>query len=323
MGTFTFVWQWIVMDVIVYLLAVILIVFIVKKEKHPAAILLEFICFVLLNAAVYENFATLMGWYGYGRSLIMIFNVPASVPVMEYIVVYAALRLADAMKIKAWMKPLFVGVFGMLTDFSLDPLAVSQRFATLEGTTGRWTWYPALGDVQIFDIPIYNFTGWILLCGYSTVFLLLGRWFFRKMGEMNWAGFLYPPVSMILALGVMVSPLSSFLLWLGPLFSKGGFSEIVMISLFPGAFAGILLFGWKGRMTGRLSLRQDYVIPVSFAVFHLANLLFTVIGGYWNILILTVPMAAIHLAILWFIWKKGCRFVPLSPVSSANARIEK
>ncbi len=42
---------------------------------------------------MYENFATLMKWYGYGRSLIMIFNVPITVPIVEYLVVYSTLRI--------------------------------------------------------------------------------------------------------------------------------------------------------------------------------------------------------------------------------------
>jgi len=301
MGNFTFVWQWIVMDIVVYLMAVALIIFIVRKEPHPLNRLLEFICFVLLYAAVYENFATLMGWYGYGRSIIMIFNVPASVPVMEYIVVYAALRMADAMKIPFWIKPLFVGIMGLLTDLTLDPLSVSQRFTTMEGTIGRWTWFPAVTDVQIFQIPVYNFSGWILLCGYAGIFLQLGRWFFHKMGEKNWAGILYPPVCMILALGVMVSPLSSFLLWWGPFMNKGSIAEIVSIALFSLSFLVLLIWGWKGKMTRFLSFQNDWIIIVSVSVFHGINLLFTLIGGYWHILPFILPFMAAHLFLIGFL----------------------
>jgi hypothetical protein len=79
-------------------------VFIVRHEKHPVSVILELICFVLLYAAVFENFATLMKWYGYDRSVLMIFNVPASVPVMEFMVVCGGLRLADSMKMPEWCK---------------------------------------------------------------------------------------------------------------------------------------------------------------------------------------------------------------------------
>lgn len=177
-GVFTFVPTWVTQDILVYLLAIVTAVSIIRHEKRPVPLILEFICFVLLYAAVFENFATLMGWYGYGRSLLMILNVPASVPVMEYMVVYGALSLADSMKMPEWCKPVFAGVMGILTDLSLDPLAVSQRFATHEGTIGRWTWFPGAADIQIRNIPGYNFTGWFLLCGFAAAFLVLGRWWY-------------------------------------------------------------------------------------------------------------------------------------------------
>jgi hypothetical protein len=132
LGTFTFVPVWVIQDLIVLLLALVTILFIIRREKNPAAVFLELVCFVLLNAAVFENFATLRGWYGYGRSILMIFNVPLSVPVLEYLVVYASLRMLESMKIKTWCKPFIVGAFGMLADLSLDPLAVRQVFFRLK-----------------------------------------------------------------------------------------------------------------------------------------------------------------------------------------------
>ncbi|MHB8070409.1 MAG: carotenoid biosynthesis protein [Candidatus Cryosericum sp.] len=306
MGTFTFIPTWIVQDIIVYLFAIITVVFIIRHEKQAASVILEFVCFVLLYAAVFENFATLMDWYGYGRSVLMIFNVPASVPVMEYLVVYSGLRLADAMRIPTWCKPIFVGVMGILTDFSLDPLAVSQRFTTREGVIGRWTWYIGGSDIQIHAIPVYNFTGWFLLCGYAAVFLLLGRWWHRKTGYNATVGMVYPPLALLLSLGVLVSPLSSFLLWLAPFFTKGGVTEVIMLCSAFALFIAVMII-WRGRMTTALSLRGDYPILMIFVGLHVCNLLFAVIGGYWDILPITVPFATLHIFLVSFIFRRGCK----------------
>ena len=307
MGVFTLIPTWIIQDVIVYLFAVITLVFVVRHEKQAASVMLEFVCFVLLYAAVFENFATLMGWYGYGRSVLMIFNVPASVPVMEFMVVYGGLRLADSMKMPEWCKPIFVGVMGILTDFSLDPLAVSQRFLTHEGTIGRWTWFPGAADIQVRNIPIYNFTGWFLLCGFAAAFLLLGRWWYRKSGYNTTVGFVYPPLAMLLSLGVLVSPLSSFLLWLGPIFKKGGATEVIMLCFAFALFIVVMII-WRGRMKSGLSLRADYPILMTSVGFHVFNLLFAVIGGYWDILYITVPFAVIHGLLVVYIFRRGVRF---------------
>jgi hypothetical protein len=75
MGTFTIVPAWIIQDVLVLGITVAKALFIVKREEQPGPVLREIVCFVLRYAAVYENFATLMGWHGCGRSIVMVVNV--------------------------------------------------------------------------------------------------------------------------------------------------------------------------------------------------------------------------------------------------------
>ena len=61
MGVFTFIPTWVIQDGIVYLFAIVTTLFIVKHEKHPASVILEFFCFVLLYAAyaMFTGFAKL------------------------------------------------------------------------------------------------------------------------------------------------------------------------------------------------------------------------------------------------------------------------
>lgn len=305
MGMFTFIPVWVIQDVIVIILAVVTVLFIIRKEENPGPVILEFICFVLLNAAVFENFATLMGWYGYGRSVLMLFNVPLSVPILEYLVVYSSLRILGAMKIRTWCKPFIVGVFGMLVDLSLDPLAVRQVFATQERTIGRWTWFYDAGAVNIFRIPVYNFSGWVLLCGYAAAFLLLGRWWFRKSDYSRTVGYLYPVLSMIAALGILVTPLSNFLLWLEPFMKKGSDSEWFMFVFYLVFAAALLAVFWRGRMLRKLSFADDIPIFLVFAVSHAFNIIFALIGGYYEILWLQILTAAAQITLILFIYIRG------------------
>jgi hypothetical protein len=293
MGTFTIVPVWIIQDVLVLGLAVATVLYIMKREEHPTSVLLELICFVFLYAAVYENFATLMGWYGYGRSLVMVFNVPLSVPVVEYLVVWATLRLASRMEMPGWSKPFVAGLSGMLIDFTLDPLAIRQVFSTAEGTVGRWSWFPGPGDVTLYAEPVYNFSGWVLLCGYAAAYLLLGRWWHRRSGFRPLVGYLYPVLAMLLALGTMVSPLSRFLLWLYPFLDKGSVGEWIMLALHVVAPTMLLALVWRGRMKSRLSWCNDWPLPVILVGMPVVNLTFTLAGGYWDVLWLVAASTAL------------------------------
>jgi len=299
MAWFTAVPSWIIQDAIVLVLAALTIGFIVKHEKKPGSVLLEFLCFIFLYAGVYENLATVMGWYGFGRSLVMVFNVPITIPVIEYLFVYTTLRFCKKIKLPTWTVPIFAGAMGVVADLPLDPLAMKQAAQTNEGLIGRWTWFIGPADAAVLEVPIYNFTGWMLLCGYAAAFLLLGRHWYKRSGKKRIVGLLYPPLSMLAGLLTMCSPLSSFLLWLGPWFEKGGWTEYLMLGLcFAALFA--LLIVWRGRMRETLNWREEWAIPVVFGVFHLSVLTFGLIGGHWAVVLFGLPFALMQMGIIVF-----------------------
>jgi len=35
--------------------------------------------------------------------------------------------------------------------------------------------------VNIYNIPVYNFSGWMLILAYATIFILIGRWWFKPL----------------------------------------------------------------------------------------------------------------------------------------------
>jgi hypothetical protein len=289
---------WLLADLLTVAITMTVIVLAVKQTRHPASILLEGFGFVFLYAAVFENFAVVQNWYIYGRSLLMIGDVPLSVPLIEMDVLIVGLWLLEKMQIPTWCKPFVVGLFGMLQDLSLDPVSINQVYTVQGATSGRWTWLVPEGMVNIYKIPVYNFPGWMLIMLYGSTFILLGRAWFKRSGYKPSVGYVYPLLAAILALLAMVSPLSQFLLWMAPIGVKGNNYEWVMLAfhlLFP--FILLAVF-WRGRMKNHVSLKDDFPVFAVFILFHLADILFAITARYTNVLWLVVLASLIHFGLL-------------------------
>lgn len=298
---------WLLADLLTVALSVIVVIFAVRRTRHPASVILECLAFVMLYAGLFENFAVVNGWYVYGRSLLMFGGVPLSVPLLEMDVLILGLWLLEKMKIPDWAKPLVIGLFGMLQDLSLDPYAV-QQVNTVEGvTSGRWTWLLEKGATQMYSIPVYNFPGWMLIMLYGAIYLLIGRGLFKRSGYKTWVGWVYPLAAMLLALITMVTPLSQFLLWLAPLGSKGTDFEWVMFAFHLAVPMLLLLFLWRGKMTGLFIFSADWPLFLVPVLFHLADLFWIIAGGFTNVLWLALLATVVHGALLAWIFAGGNR----------------
>ncbi len=298
---------WLVADVVTLLISVLVMAFILQKARHPVSVLLEGFGFVFLYAGVFENFAVANGWYVYGRSLLMLGDVPLSVPLLEMDVFLVGLWLLQKMDVPDWCKPFILGLFGMLQDFSLDPVAVRQVFTAAGVTSGRWTWLLEPGMANIHAVPVYNFPGWMLIMMYAAIYVLAGRWWFRRSGYRPVVGYVYPLLASVLALVTMVTPLSSFLLWLQPFSTKGSQAEWIMLafhSIFP---ILLLLAFWRGKMRSPLTLRGDFPVFAVAILFHLMDIAAAVAGGFDDVLGLVVATSVAHMALLCLIWYLSAR----------------
>jgi hypothetical protein len=296
---------WFLADLLTLLVTLLVAVFIVRKSKHPVAILLESFAFVFLYASVYENFAVVQGWYVYGHSLQMVGDVPLSVPLLEVDVLVTVLWLLEKMEIPFWCKPFIAGLFGMLQDFSLDPYTVRQVFTVNGMTSGRWTWLLPQEAANIYNVPVYNFPGWMLIMFYATIFILLGRWWYKRSGYKPVVGFVYPFLMIFLALVTMVSPLSQFLLWLAPFFTKGSNGEWIMLGFHLLLPTILLAVFWRGRMKYPVTLKEDLPVFAVIVLFHLSDIIFTVAGGYNEVIWLILLASAVHWVLLGLIYMAG------------------
>ncbi|MFI9380454.1 hypothetical protein [Kutzneria sp. NPDC052558] len=305
MTTFTFVPTWVVQDLVVYVLAAIVIAYIVRREPHPAARAMELCSFTLLYSAVFENAATLAHLYTFGQSLVMVFNVPLSVPVFEAILTYSTLRVLAATRMPTWLKPLTAGLVAIVADFSLDTVAVKD----FHDGVARWTWHTPPGHVMIYDEPVSNFTGWAPLVGYAATFFLLGRWWHRKSGYAKAVGYVYPVAAALAALLCMFSPITSFLLYLTPFFAPGSPAEVVMLAVLLVVPAVLLALFWRGRMSARLSLADDLPIFLVIGGVPVVNLVFCVVIGATQI--------------LWLVTLAGCvLWAALAGVYAAGQKVD-
>jgi hypothetical protein len=298
---------WLLADILTLLISLVVAIFIIQKSKHPIQVFLEGFAFVFLYASIFENFAVVNGWYIYGRSLLMVGDVPLSVPLIEMDVLLMGIWLLEKMDVPNWCKPFIVGLMGMLLDFSLDPVAVNQIF-TVEGvTSGRWTWLLQPGMVNIYGIPVYNFPGWMLIMMYATIFVLLGRAWYKRSGYKPVVGYVYPFLAFVLALIAMVSPLSQFMLWLAPFGTKGSNAEWIMLAfnlIFPAILLGVF---WRGRMKAGVSLKDDYAVFTVFVLFPLSNILFAISGGFSEVLWLVMLSSFLLWGLLGLVYFAGKR----------------
>jgi len=303
-----FPWTWLMQDIIAILLSLFVLAYIVRRNKRPVVLILEAFAFVFLYASIYENAATTIGLYSFGRSLVMIGFVPASIPLIEVCVLITGFWFLNKTSLPDWAKPPIIGLFGMLQDFSLDPLAIRQIYTTTEGISGRWNWLINLTDVNILNVPVYNFSGWMLIMFYGSACLLIGRWWYQKSGYRPVVGYVYPFITMFAALLLMISPLSNMLLWLGPVFQKGDSIEWIMLAFHLLVPTTLLVFMWRGRMTKHFTA-NDLPIFVVPTVLHLSDILFTVIGGYTEILWIVLLASFAHSALLLFIYLRDRQLI--------------
>jgi hypothetical protein len=311
--------SWLIQDIIALALFLFVVAFVIRREQRPFIILLELFAFMFLYASIYENAAIVMGLYSYGRSLVMIGYVPASVPMIEACVLITGFWFLEKTALPAWAKPPVIGLFGMLQDFSLDPLAIRQVYPTADGASGRWNWLinPA-ADANILNIPVFNFPGWMLIMLYGSACLLVGRWWYQKSGYKPGVGYTYPFISMIAALLLMISPLSQLLLWLGPFFQKGAASEWFMLAFHLAVPTLLLAFFWRGRMTERFT-RNDLPVFIFPTALHVSDILFTLLGGYFEILWIVLLASAVQTGLLLFAFLKNRHAAPAGKLAARAA----
>lgn len=317
MGSLTIVPIWMIQDIIVLIIATLMIFYIIDTEERPKVVIMQFISFIFFYAAIFENVAVQMGifgkpgFYAYGHSILMAHNIPLTVPIIEFLIVYSTLRILRTINIPTWTKPFITGLSAMVFDFSLDPVAVKQIYQTAEGVIGRWSYYPVPGEPVIYGEPVMNFTGWIYIGGYWAAFILIGEWWHQKSGYNEKVGYAYPVIASLLSLICLVSPISNFFNYMGPFFDRTSNMQWVMLIALTLISVAVLVLAitkyWDHKALRSWDYKKDFPVMFTFVGFPIVNTFFCILGGFTEILWLVLLAQALLLAAWLWIYKVGKR----------------
>jgi hypothetical protein len=328
MGPLTFVPVWVLQDALMFAVAIWLFVYIARHERHPVSISIEVGAFAVLYGGVYENLATAVGWYGYGRSLLMLFNVPLAVVLFEALVYYAALKLVDRMAVPTWLKPFGAGMLAVVQDFALDPVATHEIYRTAQGVTGHWTFHTPATPVSIYDEPVMNFTSWVFLVGVGAAWMLVGRWWHRRSGYHRAVGVVYPLLAVVAALATLGSPLSRLVLFARVGYDSGPWTRWPIatngqwVTLAAAIVVPLVLFAifWRGDFTAPVRARDDLPLLAVLIGFPLAEVVFAIAGAHWDFLWLVAASAAAMIVLVGGVYRRAATTDAAARVPIAETR---
>jgi hypothetical protein len=130
--------------------------------------LLFFIPLIIYGWILEESAIAIFHRYAYTPGFLVKFlDAPFSIAVGWAAILYSGIIIAEGLSLSRFKTALFVALWGLSIDFSMDALAV--KF-------GYWTWFPP-ADVILpyFNVPVSNFVGWFIILSCFTYFHLYGR----------------------------------------------------------------------------------------------------------------------------------------------------
>jgi len=130
--------------------------------------LIFFIPLVIYGWILEESAIAIFHRYAYTPDLIVKYlDAPVSIAAGWTAILYSGIVIAQGLGLSRFKSALFVALWGLSIDFSMDALAVRFHY---------WTWFPP-ADVVLpyFNVPVSNFVGWFIILLCFTFFHLYGR----------------------------------------------------------------------------------------------------------------------------------------------------
>ncbi len=130
--------------------------------------LLFFIPLIIYGWILEESAIAIFRRYAYTPGfLIKLMDAPFCIAAGWAAILYSGIVITEGLRLSRFKTALFVALWGLSIDFSMDALAV--RF-------GYWTWFPPTDVIlPYFNVPVSNFIGWFIILSCFTYFHLRGR----------------------------------------------------------------------------------------------------------------------------------------------------
>ncbi len=271
------------------LLAATLFIAVLLDLKGKKVRTIEYLGFILYGI-LFENLGVISNVYDYSLHRFLLAGVvPLTIPIFEATIFYIATKFGEETKSPWWVVPFIAAFFGMMQDFTLDPVAVADLHSFGTITEGRWNWRNVY-DGSFFGIPYFNFTGWFSIMFFYTLFVSYGRrWYKNDLKK----AIPYILISAIMGVITIISPLNLFLLFAYPLFPIYGqiVPELVMLIIVGLTTTYIVIKNVKGKFKSKIVV----VVPI---LLHALDVVIALSLGVWNIALTIVLISAIHLIYL-------------------------
>jgi uncharacterized membrane protein len=291
---------WLIAEILVLSLFIVCIVHASRQEQGIIKIL-ELFGFIIY-AAIFENIGVSMKFYDYDlHRMMLIGKVPLEVLMIETVIFYVGLRLAEYLRIPGWGKPIVVGFLSSVQDMTVDPTAIQDVHLFNGVMSGQWNWAFRYAG-SFFGIPFYNFTGWVYIMAMYAITIQVGMGLYKKYKQ-ELVGYLYPFVGIPAALGLQTI-FMGFLMWGAPFFPW--FNRTVELTMLSITYAiGLFVLVRYHKIEKPFDFKKDgpvFFVPI---VLHAFDIIVALVLGLEQAYIPVFAVSAIHIGFLLYVYLKG------------------
>lgn len=249
--------------------------------------LLELLSAAAFGFALEQANQVLYETYEYSRDFALtIDRSPIVIGLTWALIIAGAIRITDALGVRARYAPAVDGVLAIMLDLAFDAVAIRM---------GLWSWRDIEPEQGWFGVPAGNFYSWLFVTLGFSLFTRLLRHTAQQRPGLEWLQLLVP----VPAFGVLTAAIAAFAA-LKPMVDPAPGGGLAIFAVTLTAFVAVAAWGIWGPDRGRPDGAADAIVDLrlAFAVRVAVHLVFLV-ALLWLGLATTAPvLLAVALALL-------------------------